>query len=141
VGAGGGAGAAAGGLGSAGGALGALHEGLAGRPLRRLFARKRDRIVPLAVEAIDHLEGSDDYALVRCGAERYLVPLRLKELEERLDPERFVRVHRSHIVNLDRVEELRPFDDHRLEVRLAGGDRIVASRLGSARLRERKHGS
>jgi two-component system LytT family response regulator len=115
----------------------ALAEGLGGRPLSRLFARKHDRIVPVAVDSIDHVEGSDDYALLRSGAERYLVPLRLKDLEERLDPERFVRIHRSHIVNLDRVVELRPFDDHRLEVRLAGGDRIVASRVGSARLRER----
>lgn len=115
----------------------ALRDGLSARPLRRLFARRRDRIVPLSVDSIDRIEGADDYAVVCCAGERHLVPLRIRELEQRLDPERFIRIHRSHIVNLDRVLELRPFDEHRLAVRLATGETLVASRAGSARLRDR----
>jgi len=118
----------------------ALREGLGARPLRRLFARRRDRVVPLPVERIDRIEGADDYAVLCCSGERHLVPLRIRELEQRLDPERFVRIHRSHIVNLDRVAELRPFDEHRLAVRLTSGETLIASRSGSARLRERMHG-
>ncbi len=118
----------------------AALRGLAERPLSRLFARKGDRIVPLLVERIDRIEGADDYALVCCARERYFVALRLQDLEQRLDPERFVRIHRSHIVNVERVADLRPFDDHRLAVRLAGGETVVASRAGSLRLRERMKG-
>lgn len=66
--------------------------------------------------------------------------LRIRELEQRLDPERFVRIHRSHIVNLDRVAALQPFDEHRLAVRLTSGETLVASRAGSARLRRRMSG-
>lgn len=111
----------------------AIHE----RPLRRLFARRGERIVPLPVERIDRIEGADDYARILCGRDRYFVALRLQDLEQRLDPDRFLRIHRSHIVNLERIEDLRAFDAHRLAVRLVGGDTLVASRAGSLRLRER----
>ena len=118
----------------------ALREGMGAWPLRRLFARRGDRIVPLPVERIDRIEGADDYAVVCCAGERHLVALRIRELEQRLDPERFVRIHRSHIVNLDRVAALQPFDEHRLAVRLTSGETLVASRAGSARLRRRMSG-
>lgn len=114
-----------------------LRSGLVERPLRRLFARKRSGIVPIPVDRIDRIAGADDYSEVHCGDQTYHVPLRLKELERRLDGERFVRVHRSHLVNLDRVAEMRSRDPHRLEVVLAGGTVVPASRAGSARLRAR----
>jgi two-component system LytT family response regulator len=60
----------------------------------------------------------------------------LAELEARLDPERFLRIHRSHIVNLDEIESIRDHDDRRLVVTLRDGQRIVASRSGSRALRD-----
>ena len=82
------------------------------------------------------VEACDDYAEVHCGGESFLLPLRLQELERRLDPARFVRVHRSHVVNLDHVKQMRPFDHRRLEIWLDDGSKVVASRAGSQRLRE-----
>jgi len=72
---------------------------------------------------------------VRARAGAFLLHLSLKELASRLDPERFAQVHRSHIVNLDAIDHLRPFDDRRLLIVLRDGSEIVASRAASERLR------
>jgi two-component system LytT family response regulator len=57
------------------------------------------------------------------------------EFERRLDPNRFLRVHRSHIVNLDFVTALVPFDATRFRVEPQNGTKIVASRAASRELR------
>jgi two-component system LytT family response regulator len=106
-----------------------------GTPLRRLFARTRDAIVPIDVRTIHHLQASGDYVEVFCESGRYLLQTSLGELAERLDPELFVQVHRSHMVNLEAVELLRPYDARRLLVELRGGRKIVASRAASEQLR------
>jgi two-component system LytT family response regulator len=61
----------------------------------------------------------------------------LSTLEARLDPERFFRIHRSHVVNMDHVAAIRPCDDRRFLVVLDDGTEIIASRAGSHGLRER----
>ncbi|MEZ5331913.1 MAG: LytTR family DNA-binding domain-containing protein [Thermoanaerobaculia bacterium] len=114
-----------------------LRDALIERPLRRLFARKRDRVVPIAVGEIERIEGAGDYSELHCAETSYLVSLRLQDLAARLDPEMFVRVHRSHLVNLDRVAEIRSRDPHRLEVVLASGAVVPASRSGTQLLRRR----
>ena len=106
-----------------------------GAPLRRLFARTRDGIVPIDVRSIHHLQASGDYVEVFCESGRYLLQTSLAELAERLDPELFVQVHRSHMVNLEAVEILRPYDARRLLIELRGGHKIVASRTASEQLR------
>lgn len=106
-------------------------------PLERLFVRHRDRVVPVRVEEITRLEAADDYVTVHAGGQRYLVSLSLVDLERRLDPRRFRRVHRSHVVNLDHVVSLRPYDDaRRFVITLADGAEVLASRAGSLELRE-----
>ena len=59
----------------------------------------------------------------------------MKDFEERLD-DRFVRVHRSHIVNLDYIATLAPYDGRRFQIEMHGGEKIVASRAGSKVLRQ-----
>jgi two-component system LytT family response regulator len=107
-----------------------------GTPLRRLFARTRDGIVPIDVRTIRRIEASGDYVEVHGEAGRHLLHTTLGELAARLDPETFCQIHRSHVVNLDAVEVLVPFDARRLLVRLRDGTEIVASRTASERLRE-----
>lgn len=108
---------------------------LAAGPLERVFAYKGSRIVPLRIAEVTRIEACDDYTQVHCRGETLLLHLRLDELERRLDPRRFVRVHRSHVVNLDHVRQMRPHDDRRLEIQLADGSTVVASRAGSQKLR------
>ena len=104
-------------------------------PLRRLFARTRDGIVPVAVESIRRIRASGDYVEVHAPRGIHLLHMTLSELASRLDPARFCQVHRSEIVNLDHVEKLVAFDERRLLVRLDDGTEIVASRSGSETLR------
>jgi len=104
-------------------------------PLRRLFARSGERIVPVAVETIRHVQAAGDYAEIHTAAGAHLVHVSLAELADRLDPARFMRVHRSHIVNLDRVRQLRPYDDRRLVIEMDDGTEVVASRAASEALR------
>lgn len=106
-----------------------------GSPLRRLFARTRDGIVPIPVESIRRIRAAGDYVEVHAPGGSHLLHVPLAELVSRLDAGRFCRVHRSEIVNLDHVERLTPFDERRLLVRLTDGTEIVASRSGSEMLR------
>jgi two-component system LytT family response regulator len=106
-----------------------------GSPLRRLFARTRDGIEPIDVRTIQHIQASGDYVEVHCQKDHHLLHMSLAELESRLDPDVFCQVHRSHIVNLEAVERLVPFDARRLLIKLRNGKQIVASRAGSDVLR------
>ena len=105
-------------------------------PLTRLFVRDRDRIVPVPAADIERLEAADDYVEVHTRARSYLVYLTLNDFERRLDPERFIRVHRAHIVNLDFVKQLVPFDGSRMQVEMRDGTKILASRTRSKELRQ-----
>lgn len=106
-----------------------------GSPLRLLFARTRDAIVPIDVRTIRHIQASGDYVEVHCETGRHLLHTSLGELASRLDPELFLQVHRSHIVNLEAIELLRPFDSRRLLIKLRDGKEILASRSASELLR------
>jgi two-component system LytT family response regulator len=101
----------------------------------RIFVRDRGRIVPIQVESIDRLEAEDDYVGVHANGRRYLVYLGMAEFEARLDPQRFVRIHRSHIVNIDKVAALLPEDGGRLTIEMKDGTRLAASRTRSRELR------
>lgn len=86
----------------------------------------RDVILP--VDDIDWIGGAGDYSAVHAGERELLVNERLKELERRLDPSRFVRIHRSAIVNLDRVREARPLGRGDRELRLESGTTLRVAR-------------
>jgi len=106
-----------------------------GRYLTRLFVRDRGRIVPIRIADIQRLEARDDYVAVHLAGGRHLVHMPMSEFARRLDPERFLQVHRSHIVNLDHVQALVPYDGSRLQVELRDGTKIMASRVRSKLLR------
>jgi two-component system LytT family response regulator len=108
---------------------------LSGEPLRRLFARSGTRIVPVPVESIRRIQAAGDYSEVHCPGGRFLLRLSLGELLSRLDPERFRQVHRSHVVNLDHVQQMKPYDERRLLITVEGGGEILASRKASEELR------
>ena len=111
------------------------RDSLAPGPLARLFARVGDRIVPIASEGVRRVQARGDYAEVHAAEGVFLLHVGVAELAARLDPARFRQVHRSHIVNLDAVEHMRPFDDRRLAITLKDGSVVVASRAASEELR------
>lgn len=98
------------------------------RFLRQLVTRvgATDIIIPL--EAIDYIEADDVYAAVVARGKRHLVRMPLDVLERRLDPKRFVRVHRSYIVRIDRVLAIRRRPRGCAELLLGGGANLPVSR-------------
>ncbi|MFP2959719.1 LytR/AlgR family response regulator transcription factor [Myxococcus sp. 1LA] len=86
----------------------ALLSGLAmaEAPLRRLPVKVDGRIRFIECAAITHVEADANYVRVHAGGEQHVLRETLTHLEERLDPRRFLRVHRSVLVNLDHVREL-----------------------------------
>jgi two-component system LytT family response regulator len=113
------------------------HEAIEQRDrwLTRIFVRDRGRLVPIAAADIERLEADDDYVAVHSRGRRYLVYLGMNEFEARLDPDRFRRIHRSHIVNLDHVASLTPAEGMRYEIVMRDGSKILASRTRSRELR------
>ena len=105
-------------------------------PLQHLYVRERGAVRPIPLRDVERLEADDDYVTVFTRHARHLITIALGELLERLDGARFVRVHRSHVVNLDWVSALQPHDAGRWVVIMRDGTRIVASRSGSRALRE-----
>jgi two-component system LytT family response regulator len=111
------------------------QEALGSAPVSRLFVREHGRVVPLRTATVERLEACDDFAYAHVQGRRYRVNATLNDLERRLDPAVFVRIHRSHIVNLDHVVSWTPYDGSRLELRLRDGTSITASRQRSRALR------
>ena len=106
------------------------------RPLSRIFVRDGARIVPIDLASIERAQGSDDYTTIVTPTKEYLVSIRLSDLERHLGPASFLRIHRSHLINLEYVTSIQPSDASRLQVVMKSGAQIVASRAGSSRLRE-----
>ncbi|HYE84989.1 MAG TPA: LytTR family DNA-binding domain-containing protein [Vicinamibacterales bacterium] len=106
------------------------------RQLSKLFVRDGARIVPIALASIERAQGADDYVTLHAGGKEHLVSIRLSDLEAHLAQAQFLRVHRSHLVNLEFVVAIEPYDAARMQVVMKNGARIVASRAGTRRLRE-----
>ncbi len=107
------------------------------RPLERFAVRTRDRLLIVAADDVDWIEAARDYARLHVGTATHLVRATMQGLEERLDPERFLRVHRSSIVQLDSVVGLEPYSQNEDVVVLKDGSRIMTGRTYRTRVRER----
>jgi two-component system LytT family response regulator len=116
-----------------------VRNSLGPGPLSRLFARQGERIVPIAVDGVRRIQARGDYAEVHGAEGVFLLHVTLAELAARLDSAKFRQVHRSHIVNLDAVLHLRPYDERRLAITLRDGTVVVASRAASEELRRLAH--
>lgn len=107
------------------------HEAVvdpARRLLTRIVVKEGDRILFLKVDDIDWIEAADYYAKIHARAATYIIRETLANLEQQLDPERFVRIHRSTIVNLDRVQEMQPWFHGAFVVFLVDGTELRLSR-------------
>jgi two-component system, LytTR family, response regulator len=102
--------------------------------LERIAVKARGRVYFVRVEEIDWIEAQGHYLALHVGSDTHLVRETIGGIEERLDPARFVRVHRSAIVNLDRVKELRPSFHGEYVIELRDGPRVTTGRAYSARL-------
>jgi two-component system LytT family response regulator len=100
----------------------------------RLVVKTGGRVVFLRTEDIDWVEASGNYVRLHVGGEAHLLRESMKNMERRLDPSTFVRIHRSAIVNVDRIRELEPWFHGEYIVILRDGTRLTSSRVFSDRL-------
>jgi two-component system LytT family response regulator len=115
-------------------ALGRLADALGNGPMTRLFVRSGGGVIPVAVGEVAWFESSGDYVLAHAGRSRYMLHLALSRLEARLDPERFLRIHRTHLVNLDHVVAFRRREG-RVVAEMDDGARLPVSRERARELR------
>jgi two-component system LytT family response regulator len=107
-----------------------------GRKLERVLFREEGRVHVLPVGRVDFVEAQDDYLSFAAAGKRYRKQQTLAELETQLDASRFVRVHRSYLLNVERLARLDLYAKDSWIAVLTDGTKIPVSRSGHARLRE-----
>ena len=114
-------------------------EGLIGSSpttIERIPVRVGARIRFVSVEDIDWIEGDGNYVRLHASGQQHRIRGTLKRLAVKLAPQRFVRVHQSYVVNLDRVRELQPWSHGEFVVVMRDGAELISSRTYSGVLRE-----
>jgi two-component system LytT family response regulator len=103
--------------------------------LKRLAVRSAGKTVFVDVEDVDWIEAAENYVQLHAGRAGHLIHVTMNTLEKSLDPEMFVRVHRSVIVNVKRIKELQPALHGEYAITLANGVRLQSGRMYNAKLR------
>jgi two-component system LytT family response regulator len=117
-------------------AVGRLPETSSPQPsfLERIAVKADGRVFFVRVNDVDYMEAAANYVKIRVGSEAHLIRERLGDLAARLDPTRFARIHRSTIVNLDRIKEIQPWFSGDALVILRDGQKLRLSRMFRAGL-------
>jgi two-component system LytT family response regulator len=107
-----------------------------GAPLERVVIRDGAQVHVVGVDKIDYVEAQDDYVAFRSGGKALLKEQTLGDLEAQLDPRRFVRIHRSYILNIERLARVELYaKDSRIAI-LSDGTKLPVSRAGYQRLQQ-----
>jgi two-component system LytT family response regulator len=106
-----------------------------GHAIERIVVRDGAKVHIIPIAKLDYVEAQDDYAALHSEQKNYLKQQTIASLETQLDPQRFVRIHRSYIVNLERIARIEPYaKDSRVAV-LRDGTQLPVSRAGYAKLK------
>jgi two-component system, LytTR family, response regulator len=106
------------------------------KPAERLVIKSGGRVLFLKATEIDYVEAAGNYLNLYVGKETHLIRETMQSLEARLDPDRFLRIHRSTIVNLERIKELQPWFGGEYVVILRDGRKLTLSRTYRARVQQ-----
>jgi two-component system, LytTR family, response regulator len=107
----------------------------AGQFAERLVVKDGTRVTLIPVAKLDYAEAQDDYVALASEGKKHLKQQTIASLEASLDPQNFVRIHRSYIVNLERVTRIEPYGKESRLAILSSGVRLPVSRTGYARLK------
>ena len=103
-------------------------------PLRRITVKVRDRFLIVKTEDVDWIESAANYVRLHVRGNSYLVRMTMDELEIKLDERQFTRIHRSQMVNIDRVTEINPTSNGDFDVLLRDKTTLRLSRGYRSRL-------
>jgi two-component system, LytTR family, response regulator len=98
------------------------------KKMKRLLIRSSGSLLFLNQEDIHWIEAKGKYSHLHCGRDQYPVRAGIQTLEGELDPESFIRIHRSYIVNIDSIRELKPWLKGEYHVLLNDGTELTWSR-------------
>ena len=98
------------------------------RGAERITVKSEGRVLLIKTEDVSWIEAADNYVKLHVGAESHLVRETMSAIEERLSPEKFLRISRSTIVNVERIKELQPFFHGEYVVILRDGTRLTLTR-------------
>jgi two-component system, LytTR family, response regulator len=104
--------------------------------LDRIMIRKRTMSVLVRAREVDWVEAADNYVELHVGKETHLMRVTMSWIQERLDPELFVRIHRSYILNVDRIQKMEPLFQGEYQFTLRDGTKLTSSRGYRDQLRE-----
>jgi two-component system LytT family response regulator len=102
-----------------------------------LFVQKSEKLVNLPVQNIIHLEASKDYTIISTKSEQFVSSTGISKLEDKLDPEIFIRIHRSTIINLQKLTEIEKFGSGNLAAHMENGKTFPISRSYAKSIRDR----
>jgi len=107
-----------------------------GRPLERIVVKDGPKVTVVHLDRLDWVQAQDDYVLLRTEGKNLLKQQTLASLESQLDANRFIRIHRSYLLNLDRLVRIELDTKEHRDAILRDGARLPVSRAGYQRLRE-----
>jgi two-component system LytT family response regulator len=107
-----------------------------GRTLDRVLIRQDARVHVIPVQQLDFIEAQDDYLSFATGGKKLRKQQTLTDIEGQLDPTRFVRIHRSFLLNVERLARIEPYAKDSWLAILQDGTKLPLSRSGYQRLRE-----
>ncbi|QOY90119.1 LytR/AlgR family response regulator transcription factor [Paludibaculum fermentans] len=105
------------------------------RTVKRLAVRTAGKTVFVEVEDIDWFEAAENYVQLHAGRAEHLLHVTMNTLEKSLDPELFLRIHRSIIVNVRRIKELQPVTHGEYVITLSNGVRLQSGRMYTERVK------
>jgi len=107
-----------------------IHLAESEEKLHRVVIKKSDKIHVISTSDICYLEAQDDYVMIYTDDGRYLKQQTMKYFENHLDPEQFIRVHRSYIANISCIERIEPYEKTNYILILRDGNKVPVSRSG-----------
>jgi len=102
----------------------------------RLVVRVKNEIKIIPTAEVVYFEAEGDYIAIHTQSGKYLKKLTMKTLEDAMDPSRFVRVHRSFILNVNQIAKIEPYERENHLVKLLSGGQVPVSKSGYSRLRQ-----
>ncbi|MCU6434383.1 LytTR family DNA-binding domain-containing protein [Undibacterium sp. Jales W-56] len=106
------------------------------KQLERILIRDRGQVHVIPVDKLDYVEAQDDYISIVSEGKSYLKTQSLSELEAQLDPKKFVRVHRSYLINIERLQSVERYSKDSHVALMRSGKQIPISRTGYERMKD-----
>ncbi len=104
--------------------------------LERILIKEGSKVLVIPTEKVDYIEAQDDYISVRSEGRSHLKMQRMSDMESQLDPRQFVRIHRSYILNIERISKIELYAKDSRTAILKDGTQLPVSRTGYDRLKE-----